>query len=239
MKVNKEIDELTNTELKADEDGFLFEIEDHLYLLKMLNNIVVMLLTITTVMIITNTNIKGFLNLGYQAHFLFYIGLPYIFLEAIKICIYLTKSKKKIRFYVNGIEQDKHYITSSDLNFAYLVKFNSETGGVFRRSSWFVYILMFPIFFYVSFLQSFSRFLYSIYTKKYSIQLDNLILLKHNNRGITIGINFLNESERLKVDSYLRIYFNTNIHSVDKHFIKIPEWRNKNLFKKEIGNNNE
>lgn len=84
-----------NLELIPDKDGFLFEIEDHSYvLMKLVECLTMIILLFGFVFIYFNGDILTMRNAGYREYLIVNLGFFIIVTHSIKIMLYIIKNKK-------------------------------------------------------------------------------------------------------------------------------------------------
>ncbi|MCG3692472.1 hypothetical protein [Aliarcobacter butzleri] len=226
-----------NLELIPDKDGFLFEIEDHSYLLH--NFCMWFALTSLIIFILfyfKNGDILALKNSGYHGNILVTVGGYCIVVGAIGISIYIVRNKKeKIQFYTNYIYRtsNKLKVPLDNVEEGYIAKYNTFSNEIPWRISTFSFTLGILLGnFIILFLIILGRFVYSIFKgKRYTIETNNLLLLQknYNKYCISIALNIASKEDIEKVNLYLNQYLNTDIEKMERIFYKIPEFKRSNL----------
>ena len=247
----------TTVELVPDEDGFLFEIDDDLYILGRIIGLLMLSIIFLILMIIKDFELMDFAHSGYRGHYLVYIALPFMILESIRIPYYFYKKNyKKIKFYETYILKTNKNIKVElkDIKEGYFLKFNFEHSLLIRNYSFllFIYILTILIdykfiFFYPLIILYFylifalSRYIYSFYKGNKTLFTDNIMLIGNDNKHIvSVPLQIINQEDKIFFESYIKKYFNKNIEEFEKYKFKIPISKTENLINTEtkIGENN-
>lgn len=247
-----------NLELIPDKDGFLFEIEDHSYLLE---NFVSWLFVVFTILgilfIFFDGDILAMKNEGHRGYLLIIIGIPLIVFESAKMLIYIIKKKKdKIQFYTNYIYKVNKNIKLPlcDIEEGYISKYNIKGYRVRLFNGYLMSIgLILAIIFYIwaltvnligvaiiisiiiiclLFVYLMGIFIYSLLkTKKKIYQTNSLILIDKRNAkyGISIPLNIISKEEKQKIDNYIKQYLHTDINKIEKIFLNVPFFVKKNI----------
>jgi len=107
----------TTVELVPDEDGFLFEIDDDLYILGRIIGFLSLMGIMLIVLSLYSFDVMKLAYSDYRGYNLVYIALPFIFLESIRIPYYFYKKNyKKIKFYETYILKTNKNILNIYIN---------------------------------------------------------------------------------------------------------------------------
>ena len=246
-------------ELIPDKDGFLFEIEDHSYvLMKLVEWLSMIILLFGFVFIYFNGDILTMRNAGYREYLIVNLGLFIIVTHGVKMIFYLIRKKKeKIKFYTNYIykEGEKFKLSLYSIEEGYISKYNVRehkmrifngylmSFGVIGTSILIIWamissdsiqVLILFIMFIVALLLPYiiGIFIYSLLkTKKNIYQTSSLILLdKRNGKyGISIPLNIISKEEKEKIDNYIEQYLHMDIDKIEKIFLNVPFFVKKNI----------
>ncbi len=248
-----------NLELIPDKDGFLFEIEDHSYvLMKLVEWLSMIILLFGFVFIYFNGDILAMRNSGNREYLIVNLGFFIIVTYGVKMIFHIRKKKKeKIRFYTNYIykESEKFELYLYSIEEGYISKYNVRehkmrifngylmSFGVIGTailiiwamiSSDSIQVLILFIIFIVALLLPYiiGIFIYSLLkTKKNIYQTSSLILLDKRNAkyGISIPLNIISKEEKQKIDNYIKQYLHTDINKIEKIFLNVPFFAKKNI----------
>lgn len=215
-----------NLELIPDNDGFLFEIEDKIYLLTQVVIIFLFTIIILLVFYLFNFNLQNIVEFRK-------LGLPFI-IFTIPIYIYMIiktlyyifiQKRRTIKFYTKYVSLLNHNSVISkvileDIKKIYKLKFNLLSGKnkVLNNFYKFLLLLISPIF--MIFLLIIFICTYIIHKK---IFVDNLVFITEKEIISGIGYELLNLEEKSKVDLYFKKYLNTNLDEVETRWIFIPD----------------
>lgn len=237
-------------ELVPDKDGFLFEIDDDLYILGRIIVFLMLTCVILIVLILYNFDIINLSNSGYRGHYLIYLGLPLLFLESTRIVKYFYKKNyKTIKFYETHILKTNKNIKVElkDIKEGYLLKFNFENVLLIRNYSFlfiiyiltilidYKFIVFYPLiilYFYSIF--ALSRYIYSLYKGNKTLLVDNIMLIGEDNKHmVSVPLQIINQEDKILFESYIKKYLNKNLNEFEKYTFKIPITKTENLINTE------
>ncbi|RZV19859.1 hypothetical protein [Aliarcobacter butzleri] len=215
-----------NLELVPDKDGFLFEIEDKIYLLTQVVIIFLFTIIILLVFYLFNFNLQNIVEFRK-------LGLPFI-IFTIPIYIYMIiktlyyifiQKRRTIKFYTKYVSLLNHNSVISkvileDIKKIYKLKLNLLSGKnkVLTNFYKFLLLLISPIFMIFVLI----IFICTYITHK-KIFVDNLVFITEKEIISGIGYELLNLEEKSKVDLYFKKYLNINLDEVETRWIFIPD----------------
>jgi len=208
-----------NLELIPDKDGFLFEIEDKIYLL--VYSYIVFLFTsmLLFVFYLYDFNLSHIFNSGRAGRLAIFFSIPVYIFYLFKTLYYVFFQKRKtIKFYTNYILTYKDFkIILEDVNKTYKIKLSLALGkGESHKGlkKWFSLIIGIPM------LIIYIFWLFIRYRKFYH---NNIIFITNNGIFAGIAYRLLNSEEKSKVDLYFKKYLNINLDEVETRWIFIPD----------------
>ncbi|MDN5085490.1 hypothetical protein [Aliarcobacter butzleri] len=243
-----------NLELIPDKDGFLFEIEDHSYLLhKFIGWLIVINCVFGLLFIFFGGDILAMRNEGHRGYLLLSLGLPYILFQGIRILIYIRKDKKyKIQFYKDYIykESRKFKLPLCDIEEGYVAKYNIKEYQMRPINSYYLLISLIGttmiiiwainvigiikisiglIFLFCPIVV--GIFIYSLLKRKTTFKTNSLILIdkKDDTSCIDIPLNIISKKDKEKIINYIKQYLHTDINKLEKVIIAVSIFPYSNI----------
>ena len=241
----------TTVELVPDKDGFLFEIDDDLYILGRIIGYLFLTISFLIFLIVVDFDVMNHKYSSYRGYFIIYVGLPLMILESIRIPYYFYKKDyKKIKFYERYILKTSKNIKVElkDIKEGYFLKFNFENALLIRNYSFlfFIYILMifidyrfiffYPlIVLYIYLIVVLTRYIYSLYKGNKTLFVDNIMLIGEDSKHIvSVPLQIINQKDKKLFEAYIKRYLNKNIDEFEKRTFKIPINKKENLINTNI-----
>ncbi|AXH12591.1 hypothetical protein [Halarcobacter bivalviorum] len=211
-----------NIELIPDKDGFLFEIEDKVYLVTQVYIIVFFSALFLLLFYLADFSLTNLYEHGRLGRLVIVFSIPIYLYYIIKTLYYvLIQKRKKIKFYeTNILLSNSVLIVLNDTKKMYKLKISlisqkKESLSVLNKL---FAVLVFP--FVAMVLLSAICSIYLSYRKLY---LDNLLFITNKNEKIGgVAYNLLNQKEQIKVKLYFEKYLNINIDELEQRLVLIP-----------------
>lgn len=211
-----------NIELIPDKDGFLFEIEDKVYLVTQVYIIVFFSALFLLLFYLADFSLTNLYEHGRLGRLVIVFSIPIYLYYIIKTLYYvLIQKRKKIKFYeTNILLSNSVLIVLNDTKKMYKLKISlisqkKESLSVLNKL---FAVLVFP--FVAMVLLSAICSIFLSYRKLY---LDNLLFITNKNEKIGgVAYNLLNQKEQIKVKLYFEKYLNINIDDLEQRLVLIP-----------------
>lgn len=214
-----------NLELIPDKDGFLFEIEDKIYLITQLFGILIYTSFLLIVLTFADFSLKNLFEHSRLGRFVVFFSIPVYVFYILKTLYYAFFQKRKtIKFYETHILLlNSNLILLENIKRICKIKLNllpiKREGQTDTFSIKILYVLFLPYIILLYFTAFIS--VYILYQKKL---INNLVFVINKNEKFGgIAYTVLNSEEKSKVDLYFKKYLNTNLDEVETRWIFIPD----------------
>ncbi|MFW2599929.1 hypothetical protein [Aliarcobacter butzleri] len=214
-----------NLELIPDNDGFLFEIEDKIYLITQLFGILIYTSFLLIVLTFADFSLKNLFEHSRLGRLVVFFSIPVYVFYILKTLYYAFFQKRKtIKFYETHILLlNSNLILLENIKRICKIKLNllpiKREGQTDTLSIKILYVLFLPYIILLYFTAFIS--VYILYQKKL---INNLVFVINKNEKFGgIAYTVLNSEEKSKVDLYFKKYLNTNLDEVETRWIFIPD----------------
>ncbi|MDN5099580.1 hypothetical protein O8C83_01985 [Aliarcobacter butzleri] len=214
-----------NLELIPDKDGFLFEIEDKIYLITQLFGILIYTSFLLIVLTFADFSLKNLFEHSRLGRLVVFFSIPVYVFYILKTLYYAFFQKRKtIKFYETHILLlNSNLILLENIKRICKIKLNllpiKREGQTDTFSIKILYVLFLPYIILLYFTAFIS--VYILYQKKL---INNLVFVINKNEKFGgIAYTVLNSEEKSKVDLYFKKYLNTNLDEVETRWIFIPD----------------
>ncbi|MFX4230466.1 hypothetical protein ACOL3I_03145 [Aliarcobacter butzleri] len=214
-----------NLELLPDKDGFLFEIEDKIYLITQLFGILIYTSFLLIVLTFADFSLKNLFEHSRLGRLVVFFSIPVYVFYILKTLYYAFFQKRKtIKFYETHILLlNSNLILLENIKRICKIKLNllpiKREGQTDTFSIKILYVLFLPYIILLYFTAFIS--VYILYQKKL---INNLVFVINKNEKFGgIAYTVLNSEEKNKVDLYFKKYLNTNLDEVETRWIFIPD----------------
>ncbi|MFW3440109.1 hypothetical protein ACN9J6_01070 [Aliarcobacter butzleri] len=214
-----------NLELIPDKDGFLFEIEDKIYLITQLFGILIYTSFLLIVLTFADFSLKNLFEHSRLGRLVVFFSIPVYVFYILKTLYYAFFQKRKtIKFYETHILLlNSNLILLENIKRICKIKLNllpiKREGQTDTFSIKILYVLFLPYIILLYFTAFIS--VYILYQKKL---INNLVFVINKNEKFGgIAYTVLNSEEKNKVDLYFKKYLNTNLDEVETRWIFIPD----------------
>lgn len=211
-----------NIELIPDKDGFLFEIEDKVYLVTQVYIIVFFSALFLLLFYLADFSLTNLYEHGRLGRLVIVFSIPIYLYYIIKTLYYvLIQKRKKIKFYeTNILLPNDISIVLEDIKKINKIKLNL-LSGVSKKisapiSKKLLYLCISPFLLIAWFLLFCCAF--TLYKKN---TIDNLMFInnKKNERLAGIGYGLMNKEEQFRVKLYFEKYLIINIDEVEQRLV--------------------
>lgn len=214
-----------NLELIPNNDGFLFEIEDKIYLITQLFGILIYTSFLLIVLTFADFSLKNLFEHSRLGRLVVFFSIPVYVFYILKTLYYAFFQKRKtIKFYETHILLlNSNLILLENIKRICKIKLNllpiKREGQTDTLSIKILYVLFLPYIILLYFTAFIS--VYILYQKKL---INNLVFVINKNEKFGgIAYTVLNSEEKSKVDLYFKKYLNTNLDEVETRWIFIPD----------------
>lgn len=214
-----------NLELIPDNDGFLFEIEDKIYLITQLFGILIYTSFLLIVLTFADFSLKNLFEHSRLGRLVVFFSIPVYVFYILKTLYYAFFQKRKtIKFYETHILLlNSNLILLENIKRICKIKLNllpiKREGQTDTLSIKILYVLFLPYIILLYFTAFIS--VYILFQKKL---INNLVFVINKNEKFGgIAYTVLNSEEKSKVDLYFKKYLNTNLDEVETRWIFIPD----------------
>ncbi|MEV9498020.1 hypothetical protein [Aliarcobacter butzleri] len=214
-----------NLELIPDNDGFLFEIEDKIYLITQLFGILIYTSFLLIVLTFADFSLKNLFEHSRLGRLVVFFSIPVYVFYILKTLYYAFFQKRKtIKFYETHILLlNSNLILLENIKRICKIKLNllpiKREGQTDTLSIKILYVLFLPYIILLYFTAFIS--VYILYQKKL---INNLVFVINKNEKFGgIAYTVLNSEEKSKLDLYFKKYLNTNLDEVETRWIFIPD----------------
>ena len=210
-----------NIELIPDKDGFLFEIEDKMYLVTQVYIIVFFSALFLLLFYLANFSLTNLYEHGRLGRLVIVFSIPIYLYYIIKTLYYVLIQKRKfVKFYETHILFSNNFsIVLADIKKIYKIKLNLLSGLSKKisapMSKKFLYLCIFPFLLIAWFLLFCCAFI--LYKKN---TIDNLMFINNKNERLAgIGYGLMNKEEQFRVKLYFERYLIINIDEVEQRLV--------------------
>ena len=214
-------EKIEETEFTPDKDGFLFEVEDKMYLVTQVYIIVLFSALLLLLFYLADFSLKNLYEHGRLGRLVIIFSIPGYLYYIIKTLYYvLIQKRRTIKFYETHILFSNNFsIVLENVKKIYKIKWILLWGAK-AESLYGIKKIFLLLLFFIPNIIMISLGVFIFYQKLYH---DNLIFItKTNEKSGGIAYGLMDENEQNEVKLYFERYLNININKLEERLILLP-----------------